>query len=151
MIAWKYLNKTAATVEAMRDYATMEFIIRIYEPGKAELRDKMTSVRASAPTGMPRGHNPKAGETWLVAQISNLDVLEERYHSALEYMSWYKPAWDALSEDERYILTEFFLRDGVSKTDAINSIGEKFFIERAQAYRRKDKAIDHLTLLLYGK
>jgi UDP-galactopyranose mutase len=31
------------------------------------------------------------------------------------------------------------------------NIGEKLFLERAQVYRRKDKALNHLALLLYGK
>ncbi|WP_242965212.1 hypothetical protein [Petroclostridium xylanilyticum] len=55
-----------------------------------------------------------------------------------------------MSEEEQFILTEFFVND-VSKTEAVANIGEKLFLERAQVYRRKDKALNHLALLLYGK
>lgn len=129
MIAWKYLDKRAATIEAMKDYKAMEFIIRDYEKAKCEGDEGIDS-------GVPPG---------------GLDVLGERYKGAREYMSWYRPAWDRLAEEERYILTEFFLRDEDSRTDAINNIGDKLFIERTQVYRRRDRALGRLALLLYGR
>lgn len=92
----------------------------------------------------------KAVEERLASCLDEIDVLKERYRRALEYMEWFQPAWDALSEEEQLVLTEFFVND-VSKTEAIANIGDKLFLERAQVYRRKDKALNHLALLLYGK
>ena len=48
-------------------------------------------------------------------------------------MEWFKPAWEALSEEEQFILTEFFVND-VSKTEAVANIGEKLFLERGTAF-----------------
>ena len=129
----------------------MEFIINNTEDAEKELRERMTSVRSSAPTGMPHNPNPKAGEARLVKQIDEIDVLKERYRSAVEYMAWFNPAWQELSEDEQFILNEFFLQEDTTKTDAILNIGERLCIERTHVYRRKDKALNHLVLLLYGK
>ena len=151
MIAWKYLDKKAATIEAIKDYAAMEFIILNYERVKSELQEDMTAVRSSAPTGMPRSQNPGAGEAWLAGQIDKQDMFDARYRDATEFMRWYKPGWAELSDDERYILTEFFLGEDVRKTDAIQNIGERLFIERSHVYRRKERALNHLALLLYGK
>jgi hypothetical protein len=150
-IAWIYLDKRSAAIDALKDYASMEYILANHTDNLEEVRERLISLPSSAPTGMPRSKNPHALEARLAASLDEIDVLKERYRRALEYMEWFQPAWDALTEDEQYILTEFFLREDINKTEAIGNIGERLFIERTHVYRRKDKAIDHLTLLLYGK
>ena len=150
-IAWIYLDKRTAAVEALKDYASMEYIIETCPDDIAEVREQMTTVSSTFPTGMPRQKNPHAGEARLLASIDEIDVLKERYRCALEYMEWFDPAWNALSEDEQFILNECFLREDISKTEAILNVGDRLHIERAQVYRRKDKALDRLSLLLYGK
>ena len=111
----------------------------------------MTAPRASVLTGMPSAHNPTAGEARLAAGIDEIDVLRERYRQALEYMEWFRPAWETLSEDERYVLTEFYLNDDQAQTDALLNICERYAIERSSAYNRKNRALQHLALLLFGK
>lgn len=150
LIAWQYLDKKAAAVEALKDYSSMQYIIDHSDEDIYEVETRMTSPHSAKITGVPGKHNPKSGEERLAACLDEIDVLKERYRRALEYMEWFKPAWEALSEEEQFILTEFFVND-VSKTEAVANIGEKLFLERAQVYRRKDKALNHLALLLYGK
>jgi len=149
-IAWIYLDKKTAAVDALKDYASMEFIIRNHHDNVEEVRSKMTALPSSAPTGMPMDKNPKAGEARLAASLDEIDVLKERYRRALEYMEWFCPAWDALSDEERFILTEFFTTEG-SKTEAVGRISERLYLEKSQIYYKKDKALLHFSLLLYGK
>ena len=49
--------------------------------------------------------NPQAGETQILHGIAEIDVLEERKRQAEEFMAWFQPAWDALGEDEKTVLT----------------------------------------------
>ena len=150
-IAWIYLDKKAAAVSALHDYADMDFIIDNTPDDIADVRSKMTAIKAPVISKLPKSiPDPHAGEERLVSQIDEIDVLKERYRRALEYMSWFRPAWDALTDDERYILQEFFIRDGVSKTTAVLNISYRIHVERAQAYRYKDKALARLALLLFG-
>ena len=151
MIAWTYLDKKSAAVEALKDYTAMEFIINNHEEAELELRERMTAVRSSVPTGMPHNPNPHAGETRLVAQIDEIDVLKERYRLALEYMAWFHPAWEKLTEDEQFVLNEFYCASDSSQTDAVYNICDKFSIERSSAYNKKNRALSRLALLLYGK
>ena len=150
-IAWIYLDKRTAAIDALKDYASMEYIVQTCPDDLSDAREQMTSISPSAPTGMPRQKNPHSGEARLAASIDEIDVLKERYRRALEYMEWFSPAWDALTEDERFILNECFLREDISKTEAILNVGDWLHVERAQVYRRKDKSLDRLALLLYGK
>jgi len=150
MIAWIYLDKKAAAVEALKDYTAMVFIITSHTNAVAELRERMTALPSPQPNSQPRTHNLHANEARIAAQLDKIDVLKERYRQALEYMEWFQPAWDELSEEEQLVLTEFFATDG-TKLEAVGRIGNRLFLEKSQIYYKKDKALNHLVLLLYGK
>lgn len=150
-IAWIYLDKKAAAIDALKDYASMEYIIQNHQEDLEEAQERMFSLRPSMPTGMPSAHNPKAGENKLVASIDEINVLKERYRQALEYMEWFRPAWEALNEDEQFVLSEFYRNEDSRQADAIASICDRFSIERSSAYNKKNRALARLALLLYGK
>jgi len=107
MIAWAYLDKKSAAVDALKDYASMKYIIQNHHCELEEAMERMASIPSSLPDGQPRAKNPKAGEARLAASLDEIDVLKERYRRALEYMEWFQPAWDALTEDEQFVLSEF--------------------------------------------
>ena len=151
-IAWIYLDKKSAAVSALKDYADMDFIINNTPDDISDVRAKMTTAQLPAVSDMPRGtHDPHAGEARLVSQIDEIDILKERYRLALEYMAWFCPAWDALTDDERFMLSEFYREDGGRREDAVGFICERFHIERTSAYNKKNRALAKLALLLYGK
>ena len=62
-----------------------------------------------------------------------------------------QPAWDSLSEDERYVLEQFYGGEEEKQIDAVYNICEHLHIERSTAYNKKNRAVQHLALLLYGK
>ena len=101
--------------------------------------------------GMPHAHNPHAGEERIINGIEEIDILKERYRQAVEYMDWFKPAWEQLSEEERYCLEAFYGDGNAYGSSAAASIAEYFSIEQSSAYKRKNRALDHLTVLLFGK
>lgn len=150
-IVWQYLDKRAAAINALKDYSSMKYIIEHTDEDIATLNEEMSSPASPVINGMPSTHDPKAGEKRLIACINEIDVLKERYRQALEYMDWFQPAWDALTEDEQYVLKEFYLDDGQKQIDAVYNICDRFNIERSSAYNKKNRALQHLALLLYGK
>lgn len=86
----------------------------------------------------------------MIKGIEEIDVLKERYWQAVEYMAWFLPAWEELSEDERYVL-ETFYSDEERQTDSVYDICDRFHIERTSAYKKKNRALQKLVTLLYGK
>ena len=150
-IPWAYLNKCAATIDALTDYNSMKHILLSYADDATEVREHLVSVHAPVLSwGAPGVVNPHATDGRIARSLDLADVVEDRYEQALEYMAWFQPAWDALSDDERFILSEIYMNE-TNRTEAILSIGERLNLERAQVYRRKDKAVSRLSLLLYGK
>lgn len=149
-VIWKYLDKSSAAVDALKDYDSMAFIIANTSNEIKNTRDDMGSIRSPQFDGMPRTHNPQAGEERILKNIEEIDILQERYRQAVEYMEWFKPAWEELSSEERYVL-ETFYRDEGGQTGAVYEICSQLNVERSTAYNRKNRALAKLAVLLYGK
>lgn len=149
-IIWKYLDKRSAAVDALKDYKSMKFIIDHTDDEIKNAYEKMSGISSPQYDGMPHSHNPQAGEDRIIKGIEEIDVLKERYRQAMEYMAWFLPAWEELSEDERYVLATFY-SDEDSQTNAVYDICDHFGIERSSAYNRKNRALGKLVTLLYGK
>lgn len=150
-IIWKYLDKRSAAVDALKDYGSMKFIIGHTDEEIKSAYEKMGGISSPQLDGMPRSHNPQASEDRIVKGIEEIDVLKERYRQALEYMAWFLPAWEELTEDERYVLQTFYGEDNQYGASAIYDICDRFGIERSSAYNRKNRALSHLVTLLFGK
>ena len=150
-IIWQYLDKRGAAIKALKDYNSMRYIISHTSEEIAGAKERKSGIRTSNLDGMPKSRNPAAAENRIVDAIEEIDVLKERYRRAMEYMDWFRPAWEELSEDERFVLETSYQNDGGDQSGAVYSICEHFGIERSSAYNRKNRALDHLTILLYGK
>ncbi len=150
-IIWKYLDKRSAAVDALKDYSSMKFIISHTDDEVKIAYEKMGGVSSPQLDGMPRSHTPQAAEDRIVKGIEEIDVLKERYRQAVEYMAWFLPAWNELTEDERYVLETFYGEDNQYGASAIYAICDRFGIERSSAYNRKNRALSHLAILLFGK
>lgn len=151
-IAWKYLNKRAGTTQAIKDYNSMKFIMESTDDEIKKSYEGMLNVGSQQIDGMPHVHNPKAGEERITKGIDEIDVLKERYRQAVAYMEWFQPAWGQLSEDEKFVLRTFYIgEDKYQGSSAVDIVCSKQHIERSSAYNRKNRALNHLSVLLYGK
>lgn len=150
-IMWRYLDKRSAAIAAIKDYSSMKFIIRHTDEEIRSEQEKMAALGSPGYDGMPHVNDPGSGEDRILERIREIDVLKERYRQAMEYMDWFQPAWDQLSEDERYVLETFYGHENTYGSNAVHYIAEYFRIEQSSAYKRKNRALDHLTLLLFGK
>lgn len=143
-------SRLMSVLVALKDYSSMEFIIANTSSEIKNARDKMSAVRSPQYDEMPRTHNPQAGEERILNGIEEIDILQERYRQAVEYMDWFKPVWEQLTADERYVL-ETFYDEECSQTGAMYEICDHFSIERSSAYNKKNRALAKLAVLLYGK
>ena len=150
-IIWKYLDKRSAAVDALKDYSSMKFIIEHTDDEIKAAYEKMGGVSSPQSDGMPRMHNPHAVEDRMIKGIEEIDVLKERYRQAVEYMAWFLPAWEELSGDERYVLEAFYGDGNEYGSSVIYKIADHFHIEQSSAYNKKNRALHHLTILLFGK
>lgn len=150
-IMYNYLDKRSAAIAAIKDYDNMQFIIRNTDSEIVSEREKMVGTGSPNMDGMPHAHNPAAVEDRIVNGIDEIDILKERYRQAVEYMNWFKPAWEQLTDEDRYILQSFYGDEGRYGSNTADYIAGYLGVEQATAYRRRNRALDRLTVLLFGK
>jgi len=149
MIAWKYINKTDATVSAIRDYNSMRSIINITPDEIKEVYEKMTSPRSPNLSGMPSSHDPMAAQDKLASQIDKLDLLRERYSQAIAYMNWFEPAFSSLTDTEKTVIREFYMGDN-QRSGATYRLMEMLHCSESSVERIRSKAFSRLRSLLFG-
>ena len=149
MIAWKYINKNAAAIAALRDYDSMRVIINNTPDSIKELYTRLTSPRGPNLSGMPTAHNVYASQDSIAAQVDKLDLLQERYSTAIEYLKWFEPAWVTLSDTEQHILREFYMT-GNRKSGATYRLMHELGYSERTIDRMRSNALNHIRLLLIG-
>ena len=80
--------------------------------------------------------------------MDKLDILRERYSQALEYMSWFEPAWSSLTDTEQHILSEFYLGDN-QKSGATYRLMSELSYSESHIDRLRGNALNHLRSRLY--
>ncbi len=150
-IPWLYLNFKKATEEVLRDFNSMQYIIDNTDEKIKNIRDDLSSVQSPSWDGLPKAFNPKANEDKLISGIDEINMLQERYRQAVEFMEWFMPAWNHLSEDEQFMLHEFYMSSPEEQLVARYTVAEHYNIDESYSYRKKNHALAKLTTLLYGK
>ena len=145
-VCWSFLDKRTATAAAVEAYYDMKYILENTDDEIRTVRVKMEGVGAVNMDGQPHGNNDRATEDRIIDGIEKIDILRERYRQAEEYMAWFKPAWEHLTDDERFVLEAFYVKETGYK-----QVMQHFCIERSSANNKKYRALDRLTVMLYGK
>lgn len=148
---WKYLDKKKATIEALKDYPMQKKILNMAQTELADIRADMSGIHGIVCSDMPRSpHNPSARENHMLQAIDQMDVIRERHRLAVEYMRWFSPAWEALSSDDQFVLETVYMRPETTLDGSLLVIQHKYSIERTSAYKRSQRAVYRLSVLLYG-
>lgn len=145
----RYFDKRNATINAIKDYPTMKWIIENTKEDVLNAMEDMTSPKGVSYDSIGGVNNPKSGEERIVKIIDKVTLYEDRFNSAKKYMDWFEPAWNNLTEDDRFVLTEFYPRD-VRTDSVIETLSEKYHIEKTSVYKKKNRAVDNLKLMLFG-
>jgi DNA-directed RNA polymerase specialized sigma subunit len=149
-VSWTFLDKRSATINAIRAYNDMEVIIE-NTPDKIREKEtlKLSPTTAQLSNMPPLLPDPKRGEARLVAIIDGISNMYERYRQAKEYMAWFNPAWNALEDIERTILTEIYQSSSM-RSGASVRLEAKLNYSRSQVDRMRSKAVMRLSRLLFG-
>ena len=123
----------------------MRFIIENTSDEIKRVTERATSVGVPLYDDHVRSGNVHSGEDKMLNTIEEIDILKERYRQALEYMGWFEAAWKQLNEDEQYILEGVYI-DELPYADICDHLG----VEKDAYYKRRNRALSHLTTLLYG-
>ena len=146
MIQHAYIDYTKATKAALSDYPRMAAIL-----ATADERAEAIEARLQRPAAPRQEPVPASGDgcSWDAA-FDEMDALQARRSKAEEYMRWFLPAWECLTERERIVLEEHYINiaahfDGGEWTDGVKN---RINIERTAAYETSKSAVAKLSRFL---
>lgn len=142
----KYINVKKATEALLRDWYNQSWKLSNKEMEIEKINARLTNTTSKLSAAPSHGGGNKVEEA-IVEGIYRKDALEEGERQAEEYFAELLPAWEQLTDEEREILTSRFIeRDG-----NVFKIMKRLHIEKSEAYRRSDAALEHLGRLLYWR
>ncbi|MBQ4093778.1 MAG: hypothetical protein IJC61_01915 [Oscillospiraceae bacterium] len=142
-----YLDRKRAAVAALRDYEDMRWKMERAGSVIEAANDRMTSLPS-----MSSGVSVQGGESGrqglLDSQIDRKRAAEHGLRCAQEYFREFIPAWERLTPQEQALLR---LRYVEYPRDSrwVDVVRERYNIERSEAYRRSDEALDRLAKLMF--
>jgi hypothetical protein len=148
-IIWKYINQNVVAIEAIRDYNNMKAIINESPEEIKEKYNKLFSPSSAKYSFLPKQRNLNSTEINTINLLDTVDVIQKRYRQALEYMQWFEPAWSSLSENEKHILSEFYMSENRKSGATCRLMHELNYSERKIELMRSN-ALRHLRSLLFG-
>ncbi len=106
-----------------------------------------TALRASAADSIPTPSGGSRREDAMLSNIVRREELARQLESARAWVALTDSGLDALDEEDRLVLDRFYVH---RHKGACERLCEELDREKAQVYRRRDRALRRFTLALYG-
>ena len=159
-IAEIYLDKRGAAKRAVADLDNMKFILEQTDDRIKELSEQMDAGDQGRRNAGPikdlpdrmddddhdRHYGYWADDGIIYGQPQKDITLAMRYRHAREYMEWFGPAWEKMSEAEQYLLHASIVEEA-----SCGEICDHLGIKEDAYYQRRKRAIEKLARLLYGQ
>ena len=111
------------------------------------LEDDTTRIRSATTDSTPVSGGTSTREDMLVNNISRREELHLARKDAIRWVKLVDGALGVLDEEERLVLDRFYIHRGGGNMERL--CGE-LGVEKSAIYRRRDSALRHFTLALYG-
>ena len=142
---WKY--EAAAK---LKEYPLRLASIEHIDAELRRLEAEFDRIRSSVSDGTPvKGSGAPSRDDAIINNIVLRGELENCLEDAKEWCRIYSSAWDMLEDEERHILDRMYVHRMKGNVERLRD--ELGLEDVRSVYRRKDKALERFTLLLYGK
>ena len=133
--------------EKLREYEVRRKALENIPEEIKRLELEYTSIRSSMANSMPRSGQGSRREDAMLSNIVRREELARQLESARAWVALADGGLSALDEDDRLVLDRFYIH---RHKGACERLCEELDREKAQVYRRRDKALRRFTLALYG-
>jgi len=139
---WKY-----EAMEKLKSYNAKKQALRSIPEEIARLESEMQSIRSATSDGTPVSGGGSGREDRYLSNIVHREELSRSLEQAKVWVSLVDAGLAILSQEERLVLDRFYINPARGNVDRL--CGE-MGIEKSQVYARKDSALHHFTISLYG-
>ncbi|MEG1239949.1 MAG: hypothetical protein RSD46_01230 [Oscillospiraceae bacterium] len=111
------------------------------------LEGDMASIRSATTDGTPVSGGSSTREDMMINNIAHRDELKRAMQEAKAWVKIVESGLAVLDEEERLLLDRFFIHRAM---DYVDRLCGELNLEKSRVYERKDMALRHFTMALYG-
>ncbi len=140
------MNWKDEVVERLGRYAAMETAVKVIPVELQRLEQEALSLSCGLPGGGGTKTNIRGREDMLLSILVRRQELEKNHTNASLWLQSMDKAMGQLTQEEKHILERMHIR----RDRDIPLLCAELGMEKTSLYRRRDAALKHLTLALYG-
>lgn len=141
-----YIDWDDVAIKALRRHEENRVALMNLREEYAAITDGLGAVDY----GKDRVDGSNDADSGMVNRLLQKEALESRIMALSREERQYNRAWGALTEDERFVLTEFFQRGRRYTEDAVEAVCGRYRCDRRTAFRKRKAAIERFKRLMVG-
>ena len=140
------MNRKKATLEKLRQYELVRHSLKILPMEIAQLEQESVSLQSGMAMGSG-SRNIRSREQKILRNLKRREELEAALDCSTEWMKTMNYALGKLELPERQVLYRMVIRPAEG---AVDKLCEELEVEKSSVYRRRDRALEKLAVILYG-
>lgn len=141
------MNWKREAVDKLKNYEAHKQALECLPKEIKRLESAYTGIRSATTDGTPVSGGGNTREDSMLSNIVHRDELKRRLKEARLWVAQVDKALAVLDDEERHVLDRFYIHRAKG---AVEALCESLNLEKSAVYDRRDKALRHFTLALYG-
>ena len=141
------MNWKREAIDKLKNYEAHRQALENIPREIKRLESAYTGLRSASTENAPVSGGGGTREDCVVSKIVLRDELKRRLKEARLWVAQVDKALAVLGEEETLVLDRFYIHRAKG---AVEALCESLSLEKSAVYDRRDKALRHFTLALYG-
>ena len=141
------MNWKREAIDKLKNYEAHKQALENIPREIKRLESAYTGLRSASTENAPVSGGGGTREDCVLSNIVLRDELKRRLKEARLWTAQVDKALAVLGEEEKLVLDRFYIQRAKG---AVEALCESLSLERSAVYDRRDKALRHFTLALYG-
>lgn len=141
------MNWKKEAIEKLKEYNARKQSITSIPMEIAQLESAVRGIRSASADGGAISGGGSGREDMLLSNICKREELKRSLAAAKVWVSQVDTALAVLNKEERLVLDRFYINPARGNVDRLCA---ELNVEKPTVYRRKDDALRHFTICLYG-
>lgn len=141
------MNWKREAIDKLKNYEAHKQALECLTKEIRRLESAYTGIRSATTDGTPISGGGNTREDSMLSNIVHRDELKRRLKEARLWVSMVDKALAVLDDEEQLVLDRFYIH---RTKGAVEALCESLNLEKSAVYDRRDKALRHFTLALYG-
>lgn len=141
------MNWKREAADRLRGYEAQKQALESIPMELRRLESACTGLRSAAADRAPVSGGGEGREDALLSNIVHRDELKRRLKEARLWVAQVDKALSVLDDEERLVLDRFYIH---RTKDSVGELCDRLNLEKTAVYDRREKALRHFTIALYG-